>query len=64
VAALASTVLSRRFPAIVAPVVLVLSFAWYGIGYTNGLINIAILIAFYGLGASEAQHRKVLVVVG
>lgn len=63
VTALASTVLSRRFPGAVALVALVLSFAWYGIGYTHGLINIAILIAFYRLGASEAQHRKVLVAV-
>ncbi len=63
VAALASTVLSRRFPGAVALVVLALSFAWYGVGYTNGLINIAILVAFYRLGAGEAQHRKLLVAV-
>ncbi|MGH9212723.1 MAG: sensor histidine kinase [Acidimicrobiales bacterium] len=61
VAALAVTVVSRRLPGTAAIVVLVLGFVWYGVGYTSGLINVATLIAFYRLGASEAARAKVAV---
>jgi signal transduction histidine kinase len=49
---------SRRFPATVALVVLGVSSVWYGVGYTSGLVNVATLIAFYCLGASDGQRRK------
>ena len=60
-AALAVTVASRRLPGTVAIVVLALGFIWYSVGYTSGLINVATLIAFYRLGASEAARPKVAV---
>jgi signal transduction histidine kinase len=59
--ALAVTAASHRIPGTVAIVVLALSFVWYGLGYTSGLVNVATLIAFYRLGASEAQLTKVAV---
>jgi signal transduction histidine kinase len=48
---------SRKFPAIAAVAVLGVSFVWYGVGYTSGLINVATLIAFYRLGGSGRQRR-------
>ncbi len=59
--ALAVTLASRRVPGTAAAVVLVLGFVWYGVGYTSGLINVATLIAFYRLGASEASGPKIAV---
>jgi hypothetical protein len=53
---------SRRFPGSAALAVLGVSFVWYGVGYTNGLINVATLIAFYGLGTSEGERRRFAVV--
>jgi signal transduction histidine kinase len=47
----------RRFPVIAALAVLGVSFAWYGVGYTSGLINVATLIAFYRLGESGPRRR-------
>ncbi|MGH9247288.1 MAG: sensor histidine kinase [Acidimicrobiales bacterium] len=61
VAAGALLVGSRRFPGAVALVVLGASMVWYGVGYTSGLVNVTTLIAFYGLGVSERQGRKVAV---
>lgn len=58
--ALTLNLLSRRFPAGVALAVLGLTFLWYGAGYTNGLVNVATLLAYYQLGRSEGQRRKVL----
>jgi signal transduction histidine kinase len=49
---------SGRFPGGVALAVLGVSFVWYGVGYTSGLVNVATLIAFYSLGVSEGQARK------
>jgi signal transduction histidine kinase len=49
---------SRRFPGSAALAVLAVSFVWYGVGYTSGLINVATLIAFYGLGTSEGERRR------
>jgi signal transduction histidine kinase len=49
---------SSRFPGTVALAVLGVSFVWYGVGYTSGLVNVATLIAFYALGVSEGEARK------
>jgi signal transduction histidine kinase len=48
---------SRRFPGSAALAVLGVSFVWYGVGYTSGLINVGMLIAFYCLGISEGERR-------
>jgi signal transduction histidine kinase len=48
---------SRRFPGSATLAVLGVSLVWYGVGYTSGLINVATLIAFYCLGASEDERR-------
>jgi signal transduction histidine kinase len=53
---------SRRFPGSAALAVLGVSFVWYGVGYTSGLINVATLIAFYCLGTSEGERRRFAVV--
>jgi signal transduction histidine kinase len=48
---------ARRFPGTVALAVLGISFVWYGVGYTSGLVNVATLIAFSCLGASEGEGQ-------
>jgi signal transduction histidine kinase len=48
---------SRRFPSTAALAVLGVSFLWYGVGYTSGLINVATLVAFYCLGATDGERR-------
>jgi signal transduction histidine kinase len=53
---------SRRIPGSVALAVLGVSFVWYGVGYTSGLINVATLIGFYCLGISEGERRGFAVV--
>lgn len=58
---LASTWWSRRQPGAVATAVLVVSFVWYGAGYTSGLINVPVLLAFFWLGDSDDQRTKVIV---
>ncbi|MPY93150.1 MAG: sensor histidine kinase [Acidimicrobiia bacterium] len=47
----------RRFPGTVALAVLGVSFVWYGVGYTSGLVNVATLVAFYCLGTSDGGWR-------
>lgn len=49
---------TRRFPGTVALAVLGVSFVWYGVGYTSGLVNVATLVAFYCLGTSEGGWRS------
>jgi signal transduction histidine kinase len=48
-----------RFPAMVALAAVGVTLAWYGIGYTSGLVNVVALVAFYRLGTSHEQRRKV-----
>jgi signal transduction histidine kinase len=63
VAAGAGLLASRRFPGVAALAVLGVSSVWYGVGYTSGLVNVATLIAFYRLGASEGRRRRFAVSV-
>lgn len=53
-----------RFPALVAAGALSLTFVWYSIGYTSGLINVVALGAFFRLGVSDGQERKLAVTAG
>ncbi len=55
-------VAAGRFPAIAAGLAMGLTFAWYGIGYESGLVNVVTLAAFYRLGRSDGQQSKLLVV--
>lgn len=53
---------SGRFPATAAFGTLAVVFAWYGTGYTSSLVNVLALVAFFRLGASDGQRRKLCVV--
>ena len=54
----------RRWPAASAGTAMGLTFLWYGLGYESGLVNVVTLAAFYLLGASDRQARKLAVLVG
>lgn len=51
----------RRVPGTAALAALLVSFVWYRVGYTSGLINVPTLIVFYRLGASEGRRRRLAV---
>jgi len=60
-AACGFVVLGRRAPAVAASGVLLLTLAWYQIGYTNRLVNVPYLVAFYLLGASGDRVKQLIV---
>jgi hypothetical protein len=48
----------KRFPGTTVLVVITLTGTWYLSGYTNGGINIAVLIAFFHLGTTGDRRRQ------
>lgn len=58
-AASATLLWRRRFPAAVAVATLVISYAWYGADYTNRLVDIPTIAAFYSLGTTGDRRRQV-----
>lgn len=52
-----------RAPGVSALAALAVTYAWYGAGFESGLVNVVTMAAFYRLGASEGQRRKVAIAV-
>jgi len=59
VLALALLLWRQRLPGLVVVGVLGVSYVWYLSGYTSGIINLPILVAFYHLGATGDRRRQV-----
>jgi signal transduction histidine kinase len=49
----------RRYPATVVLAATALGCFWYVRGYTNGVINIAMLVAFYNLGTTGDRRKQI-----
>jgi len=58
VAACAALLWRRRFPAAVALVTLVISYVWYTAEYTNRLVDVPTIAAYYWLGATGDRRRQ------
>lgn len=56
-----AALLFQRRPGVVALIVLGLTTWWYGMGYTSGLINVALLVAFFRLGATGDRRLQLAV---
>jgi signal transduction histidine kinase len=59
VATTALLLLRRRFPGTITLAVTGLGSLWYIHGYTNGVINAVMLVAFYNLGTTGDRKRQI-----
>jgi signal transduction histidine kinase len=59
----AALLVRRRFPVLVVVVSLVLIGWWHAAGYTNGLINVVVLVAYFTVGATGDRRRQIAAMV-
>jgi signal transduction histidine kinase len=59
----AALTVRRRFPVLVVAVTLVLIGWWHAAGYTNGLINVVVLAAYFTVGATGDRRRQIAAMV-
>lgn len=55
--------LGGKMPAVAAILALGLTFTWYGVGFSSGLVNLVTMAAFYRLGVGDRPRAKVAVTV-
>ena len=59
----AALLVRRRFPVLVVVFSLVLIGWWHAAGYTNGLINVVVLAAYFTVGATGDRRRQIAAMV-